>query len=109
LQFTDFKSFCKSNSGLQNFICQIQQSEWILKDSGIYEFHVASNRFLRGMVRLMVGTCLNYCSSKISLTQIQLSLSIQEQMQHSWSVPAKGLCLVSVKYPQEIMDQLNPL
>jgi tRNA pseudouridine38-40 synthase len=96
----EFNSFVKSNSGLSEFPCTILESRWIEKDSRL-EYHITANRFVRGMVRLIVGMCVNYALEKISIEQIREDLSNQQQISKSWSIAAEGLSLVEVKYPEE--------
>lgn len=95
---SSFESFVKSNSGLENFTCKITESQWISKKSNQYEYHIAANRFVRGMVRLCVGACLSYTTGKISLDEIQNSILNKIQIPKSWSVPAHGLTLTEIKY-----------
>ncbi len=96
---TQFQSFAKTNSGNENFNCHLTESRWIQTDDSNFEYHIASNRFVRGMVRLCVGACLSYATGKINLEDIQLAISSGNQIPKSWSVPAHGLSLVEIDYP----------
>ncbi|MFN8280450.1 MAG: tRNA pseudouridine(38-40) synthase TruA [Saprospiraceae bacterium] len=96
----NFESLTKSNSGLSHFRCIITESRWIHPTSDIFEYHIAANRFLRGMVRLCVGACLNYASGRIALDQIKSALNSRQQLPKSWSVPAHALFLTEVRYPE---------
>ncbi|MGB3197972.1 MAG: hypothetical protein WBB17_09635 [Saprospiraceae bacterium] len=100
----NFKSFAKLHSSVENFNCKVQQVIWIQKDDKNWEFHIAANRFLRGMVRLLVGTYFNLGTNKISIDQIKFDLENKAQITKAWSVPAHGLILVNVEYPQSISD-----
>lgn len=99
----EFNSFVKSNSGLSEFPCTILESRWIEKDTRL-EYHITANRFVRGMVRLIVGMCVNYALGKITIDQIREDLSQQKQISKSWSMAAQGLSLVEVKYPEEKVE-----
>jgi tRNA pseudouridine38-40 synthase len=62
-------------------------------------FSVTANRFLRGMVRLIVGTCFNVGLGKIELSDVKAALDEQKPVKKSLSVPPQGLFLTEVKYP----------
>jgi len=93
-----YQSFTKTNSGVEHYQCQLYQAEWKQTEDGL-EFHISDNRFLRGMVRLIVGMCFNYALGKISKSQILEDMKQGTQIQKSWSVPAEGLTLEKVAYP----------
>lgn len=101
LELNDFSSFVKTGSGLTSFPCQIFESVWIQTEGGQLEYHISANRFVRGMVRLIVGMCVNYALGKISFQQIRSDLSNKIQITKSWSIAAEGLSLVEIKYPEE--------
>lgn len=110
LSLKEFTSFVKSGSGLTEFPCKIFESRWESLDSGMLEYHITANRFVRGMVRFIVGMCVNYALNKISLEQIHDDLNGKRQISKSWSIAAEGLSLVEIKYPLEKMvygNQLN--
>ncbi len=102
LQTHDFSSFTKSNSGLNHFECKIIESKWLNPEPGVYEYHIAANRFVRGMVRLIVGCCMNYSLEKINRETILSQIQAKKQIDKSWSVPAQGLTLEEVGYPEEV-------
>jgi len=102
LELKDFKSFAKSNSGLEHFVCHITECAWKKTEQGI-DLHIAANRFVRGMVRLVVGTFLNLAQEKISLGEIKEAIESGLPIPKAWSVPANGLCLEEVGYPEEII------
>ncbi|MEO8584128.1 MAG: tRNA pseudouridine(38-40) synthase TruA, partial [Flavitalea sp.] len=66
LEYTDFRSFAKRNSQVKTFECRIMESGWEEKD-GYFQYRVRANRFLRGMVRGLVGTMLQVGRAKIGL------------------------------------------
>lgn len=101
LDIKDFTSFVKSGSGLTTFPCDIMESLWLQTESGQLEYHIKANRFVRGMVRLIVGMCVNYALNKITFQQIQEDLLNKRQISKSWSIAAEGLSLVEIKYPKE--------
>ncbi|MEM9886798.1 MAG: tRNA pseudouridine(38-40) synthase TruA [Bacteroidota bacterium] len=98
LSYQDFFPFCKSNSDLKNMTCQLHLNEWEF-NTGQYIFHIAANRFLRGMVRLIVGMCLNVGLGKLELEEVKFALDEQRLLSKSWSVPPQGLFLEEIRYP----------
>jgi len=64
-------------------------------------YHVAANRFLRGMVRLIVGMSLNVGMNKLKLDTVRHALDQQERLTKSLSAPPHGLFLTEVEYPEE--------
>jgi tRNA pseudouridine38-40 synthase len=93
-----YQSFTKTNSGVEHYHCQLYEAQWVKTPDGL-EFYISANRFLRGMVRLIVGMCFNYALGKISKSQILEDIKQGTQIQKSWSVPAEGLTLEKVAYP----------
>ena len=98
LNYQAFYPFCKSNTDVKNMKCELQRAEWEQLNENYWIFHIAANRFLRGMVRLVVGMSLNVGLGKLALETIQKAMEKQERLEKSWSVPASGLFLVEVKY-----------
>lgn len=93
-----FFPFCKTNTEVDNYRCQILRSEWIRHSDGNLEYHIKANRFLRGMVRLIVGMCINVATKKLSLDIVKKALDNQERLDQAWSVPSEGLFLSEVTY-----------
>ena len=78
--------------------CELFHSEWEFKDDE-WTFNIAANRFLRGMIRLIVGMCLNVGQDKISLEEVKQALDEQRLLSKSLSVDAAGLYLKDIRYP----------
>jgi len=97
LQYDQFKPFCKTGSDVDHFRCTLKVSAWTFSDDHA-EYSIQANRFLRGMVRLTVGACLNVGLGKIALGEMKRSLDQQAILPHSWSVPPEGLYLENVIY-----------
>lgn len=97
-EFTDFESFAKRNSQVHTYNCNIQHSEWVYTDAGcIYE--VRANRFLRGMVKGLVGTMLRTAGKKGSIATFSAIIEAKNPTVVDFSVPSKGLTLIKVSYP----------
>lgn len=100
MEYEAFYPFCKSNTDVKTMRCDITHAEWKLdKDEKGMVFYISANRFLRGMVRLIVGMCLNVALGKISLEEVEDALKKQERLRKSYSVPPQGLFLTDIRYP----------
>jgi len=94
----DFTAFSKKNSQVKTFICGIEESEWKKIEDG-YIYNVKANRFLRGMVRGLVGTMLMVGKGKINLEEFRSIIESKDPSKADFSTPAHGLFLKSVLYP----------
>ncbi|MBT8231535.1 MAG: tRNA pseudouridine(38-40) synthase TruA [Saprospiraceae bacterium] len=99
LKYEDFFPFCKTKTEVETFKCAMSRSEWVRVDELNLEYHVSANRFLRGMVRLIVGMCLNVSLGKLKLEEVKSALDNQTRLETAWSVPAEGLYLNKIVYP----------
>ena len=97
----DFQAFSKVKTDVNNFNCEVTDANWKLKNNDL-TFKITSNRFLRGMVRALVGTLLNVGEGKNSINDLKEIFKSQNRSKAGASVPAKGLVLTRVKYPQRI-------
>ncbi len=103
LQYDAFFPFCKTNSDAKTMLCKMYRAEWEFQpDQHRLLFHVEANRFLRGMVRLIVGMCIEVSLEKLQLADVQNALETQTRLPRNWSVPAQGLFLSKVEYPFEV-------
>ena len=93
----DFTSFSKRNTQVNNFICTLQTSEWLVEDNRMY-YCVKGNRFLRGMVKGLVGTMLKVGTGKISLDELNTVITSKDCAQADFSVPSHALFLVEVGF-----------
>ncbi|HHB78610.1 MAG TPA: tRNA pseudouridine(38-40) synthase TruA [Saprospiraceae bacterium] len=99
LDYDDFFSFCKTGGNNQTTICHLTQAEWVfLPEKREMIFHISADRFLRGMVRLIVGMCLNVGYGKISMEEVRYALETKTRLPQSLSVPSNGLSLNGVAY-----------
>jgi tRNA pseudouridine38-40 synthase len=97
----DFSAFSKRNTQVKTFQCSIVVSEWI-KEEGCLVYHVQANRFLRGMVRGLVGTMVRVARGTMKLEAFEELIEHKKLATADFSAPAKGLFLVSVSYPNDI-------
>jgi tRNA pseudouridine38-40 synthase len=99
--YKEFAPFCKTNSDAQTMLCDISEAAWIFTNNGAI-FTISSNRFLRGMVRLVVGACINVGLGQLDLDDVKEALDTQKPLIKSYSVPPMGLFLSRVIYPFEL-------
>ena len=105
LDHRDFECFSKSNSDVKTYICNISRAYWKNSSQG-YIFTISSNRFLRNMVRAIVGTLLEIGLKKKTLKNLEYILNSRDRSLAGFSVPAKGLFLIEVEYPKSIFIQI---
>jgi tRNA pseudouridine38-40 synthase len=99
LQYENFKPFCKTNSDAKTMRCDLREARWTgVPQEGQMVFHIASDRFLRGMVRLIVGMCFNVGIGQLSLEDVKKAMDQQSLLNKSWSIGPEGLYLSSVAY-----------
>lgn len=101
----EFLPFCKTGSDNKGYHCKIIQSHWQEINSSYFEYTVEANRFLRGMVRLLVGMTLSVARGKMKIEDVKNSLEKQVPLTLPWSVPAHGLYLSKIKYPSGILPR----
>jgi len=104
LQYNDFECFSKSRTDVKTFICNISFAEWTLLDNGL-KFTITANRFLRNMVRSIVGTLLDIGLKKKFLNDLPKIIENKDRSLAGFSVPAKGLFLKEIVYPKNIYLQ----
>lgn len=97
----DFQCFSKVKTNVNHFLCNITKAEWTQKGDRL-EFVITANRFLRGMVRAIVGTLLDVGTDKLSVKDFQQIINSKDRKQAGQNVPPEGLYLTKVKYPSSI-------
>lgn len=100
LEYKAFTPFCKAHSDAKTMNCDLYKSEWTFDQENEMVFHVAANRFLRGMVRLIVGMCLNVGQGKLKLETVKEAMENQTLLDKSLSAPPHGLFLTDIRYPK---------
>jgi tRNA pseudouridine38-40 synthase len=97
----DFECFSKVKTDVNHFICAIKKAEW-RKEGELLEFTITANRFLRGMVRAIVGTLLDVGTGKTSMKEFQSIIHSKDRKKAGANVPPYGLYLTKVKYPPHV-------
>jgi tRNA pseudouridine38-40 synthase len=101
LKFSDFKSFAKLHSDVKTHYCKVFFAEWI-NDEGRVIFTIRANRFLRNMVRAIVGTLIDIGRGKTPIDDLYQIIEGRERSLAGFSVPAQGLMLYDIEYPENI-------
>jgi tRNA pseudouridine38-40 synthase len=101
LQHTDFECFSKVNTDVKTFQCQIYKAVWEQEANNLV-FYITANRFLRGMVRAIVGTLLDVGRCKTSLADFEQIILSKKRTAAGRNVPPDGLFLVAVRYPEVV-------
>ena len=99
LQERDFSSFSKRRTQVKTYLCDLQCSQWT-EENGTIIYYVKSNRFLRGMVRGLVGTMLQVGRGKLGLKELKQIIDSRDASNADFAVPPQGLFLVRVNYPE---------
>lgn len=97
----DFQCFSRSKTDVKTYNCVISKARWELIDNKL-TFTISADRFLRNMVRAIVGTLLDVGFGKTSAEDFQAILNSKNRSKAGASAPAHGLYLTKVKYPEEI-------
>lgn len=97
----DFSSFSKVHTQTLTNICLLTEAKWVEEDDRLI-FYISANRFLRNMVRAIVGTLLAVGEGSIEVGAINGILDAKNRSKAGFSVPAQGLYLSSIKYPSNL-------
>jgi len=95
---TDFQSFCRANSGVDNYLCTISEATWEIQPSGMLVFLVKANRFLHGMVRALVGTMVDVGRGYLTIQEFQDIIAARDRKRAGMAAPPHGLFLEQVLY-----------
>lgn len=99
LEVTNFKVFSKAHTQVYTFNCKLYEAWWEEKpDEGLLVFHVKADRFLRNMVRAMVGTLIDAGRGQLDFASFAAVVKSEDRKRAGFSVPAKGLFLAGVDY-----------
>ena len=96
-QHTNFECFSKVHTDVNTFNCKIEHALWEQENNN-YLFTIAADRFLRNMVRAIVGTMINVGLEKVSLPDFEVIIASKNRQKAGFSVPAHGLYLTNVDY-----------
>ncbi|WP_439153167.1 tRNA pseudouridine(38-40) synthase TruA [Winogradskyella sp.] len=100
-KYKDFQCFSKSNTDVKTYNCDIKEAFWKVNNDKL-TFIITADRFLRNMVRAIVGTMVNIGLGKIKPNELHNIIKSKNRGNAGFSVPANGLYLVDIKYPESI-------
>ena len=101
LNHSDFTSFSRLHSDNKTNICRVLQAGWNESDT-LLIFTIQADRFLRNMVRAIVGTMVEIGTGKINTEEFEEIILSKNRSSAGMSAPAKGLFLVDIEYNEEI-------
>jgi tRNA pseudouridine38-40 synthase len=102
-QYSDFECFSKVKTDVKTFNCNIYRAEWIKNDdNNMLIFHIKANRFLRGMVRAIVGTLIDVGRGKTTQEGFENIILSKKRTQAGRNVSPQGLFLTEIAYPKTI-------
>jgi tRNA pseudouridine38-40 synthase len=99
--YSDFTSFSKLHTKTQTNFCKISEAGW-MQTLDVLTFRITADRFLRNMVRAIVGTIMDAGRGKMTLQDLRNIIESKNRSAAGTSVPAQGLFLVDVRYPDDI-------
>lgn len=102
--YKDFKCFSKSKTDVMTYNCKIEEAVWEVRDNMLI-FHITADRFLRNMVRAIVGTLMDIGSGKMPVENLHQIIRSRNRQKAGTSVPAKALFLTGIKYPKTIVKE----
>ncbi|OJW75679.1 tRNA pseudouridine(38-40) synthase TruA [Spirosoma sp. 48-14] len=103
LNYTNFQSFSKARANVNHFHCRLDFAYWERINEDCLTFHIRADRFLWGMVRTIVGTMLEIGQERMDCHQFEQIIQAKDRNAAGRAVPANGLYLVEVGYPEEVI------
>ncbi|MCL4143423.1 UNVERIFIED_CONTAM: hypothetical protein GTU68_005398, partial [Idotea baltica] len=103
-EYTNFKCFSKSKTEVRTYNCKVTEAKWVLKDNEL-TFYISADRFLRNMVRAIVGTLIEVGLNKKSIDDFIDILESEDRRNAGFSAPPQGLFLSEVKYPESVENK----
>ncbi len=98
LNVSDFAAFCKSHTDVKTTLCQVTEARWIQDDAHKWHFRISANRFLRNMVRAVVGTLIEVGRGRMTLAQFDSVIAGKSRSAAGESMPGNALFLEEVEY-----------
>jgi tRNA pseudouridine38-40 synthase len=105
LQTSDFTSFSKLNTQTKTNVCKVTYAKWERLNENEWRFVITADRFLRNMVRAIVGTLLLVGRKKITIEEFKKIIEQKNRSEAGMSVPAHALFLTAITYPESIFSE----
>lgn len=100
-EYKDFQCFSKVNTDVKTYHCDIMKAEWFFENNELY-FIIKADRFLRNMVRAIVGTMVQIGLGKLQVEDLHTIIKSKNRSEAGFSVPAHALYLIKIEYPNDI-------
>lgn len=97
-EYEDFGAFCKSHADVKTTLCHVTKAEWTETAPGQWRFEISANRFLRNMVRAVVGTLIEVGRGRMTLDDFRKVIEGKRRTEAGESMPANALFLVDIRY-----------
>jgi tRNA pseudouridine38-40 synthase len=101
----DFASFCRTHTDVKTTLCDVKEAKWIIENDHMAYFTITADRFLRNMVRAVVGTLLEVGRGRMSEQQFAEVITAKNRCKAGHSAPAEGLSLIDIQYPNYIYHE----
>ena len=98
MSYDDFGAFCKSHSDVKTTLCHVTKAEWIQTGETSWYFEITANRFLRNMVRAVVGTLIDVGRGRLTLDEFRKVIEGKRRTEAGESMPANALFLEKIVY-----------
>ena len=103
LTYKDFQCFSKVHTDVKTYYCNVMSAKWSIENQELY-FTIKADRFLRNMVRAIVGTMINIGLGKMKVESLHNVIQSKDRGEAGFSVPAHGLYLTKIEYPNNISN-----
>lgn len=104
LTVSDFTSFSKLHTDVKTNICKVTHAEWTNVEGDVWQFEITADRFLRNMVRAVVGTLIEVGRGRLSLEDFKAVVAQKNRCAAGDSMPGNALSLVDIRYDNEVFD-----
>lgn len=104
LTVSDFTSFSKLHTDVKTNICKVTHAEWTNVEGDVWQFEITADRFLRNMVRAVVGTLIEVGRGRLSLEDFKAVVAQKNRCAAGDSMPGNALSLVGICYDNEVFD-----
>ncbi len=104
LTVSDFTSFSKLHTDVKTNICKVTHAEWTNVEGDVWQFEITADRFLRNMVRAVVGTLIEVGRGRLSLEDFKAVVAQKNRCAAGDSMPGNALSLVGIRYDNEVFD-----
>ena len=98
MTYDDFGAFCKSHSDVKTTLCRVTKAEWVQTSETSWYFEITANRFLRNMVRAVVGTLIDVGRGRLTLDDFRKVIEGKRRSEAGESMPANALFLENIRY-----------